>query len=75
VEDDELLVEQVREHDDGIALRAVAAQADNTCEGVAVDPTLVSDGACFAGGALVDGVLEKLPPAFQLSSKEPQGQA
>jgi hypothetical protein len=35
----------------------------------------MSDGASFASGALVDGVLEELPPSVQFDTKGRQFQA
>jgi hypothetical protein len=69
------LAEQICECEDRVTFRAGTSETDTACEGVALGTTLVSDGASFAGGALVDGVLEEPPLSLQFGTKQRQVQA
>jgi hypothetical protein len=64
-----VLADQICECENRVTLRAVTSETDTACEGVALGTALESDGASFAGGALIDGVLEELPLLLQFGTK------
>jgi len=62
------LLQHVGQQENGVAVRAMAAQAKCAAEGIAVPAALLSNGVRFTRWAFVHGVLGELSTTLQFCS-------